>query len=299
MPPTTATPTAAPAGAATPPRNTFAEVTKDGAVVAVYSQNPAVSLFQVHILIFFSPVFLGASYILYSRFFSSGSRHYTKALWGTILSYGIIIYKAHGVPQISKGYLQRIMMDENMHYLILSLVWLSSKPMWVVLIPFVTFSLFHSANYARTELLPKLIPSTSALHSTLTTRIQPALLKFSQTYQSKGLEAVAYLEVWGLPLYLIFSLLTGGAGFLTPVLYFQFLRFRYFFSALTRRAAGDLRKRMDGYIVDREATPEWIKAVYRRAMEALEKFGDVTAGQGQAAPPAGGPAAQPNMTQTR
>ncbi|KAJ3199014.1 hypothetical protein HDU67_003166, partial [Dinochytrium kinnereticum] len=231
---------------------------------------------------------LGASYIIYSRFFPWGSKHYTKALWGTILSYGIILYKAHGVPSISKAYLQRVLMDENTQYLILSFVWLTSKPVWVVLIPFVTFSLFHSLNYTRTEVLPRLAPAGTSMHTTVATKIVPALLKFSQTYQSKALQGVAYLEVWLIPIYLIFAALLGWAGIVSPFLFAQFLRFRYFFSALTRKAVADLKTAADG-VVARPGMPMWVGAAYRRVVGILEKWGDVTQGQpGQPTPPANG-----------
>ncbi|KAJ3107694.1 hypothetical protein HDU96_007826 [Phlyctochytrium bullatum] len=239
---------------------------------------------------------LGASYILYSRFFSYGSKHYTKALWGTILSYGIIIYKAHGVPQVSRAYMQRIMMDENMHYLMLSFIWATSKPVWVVLIPFVTFSFFHSLNYTRTELLPRVVPATSPFHATVTQTISPALLNLTQRYQSQALEWIAYLEVWVIPPYLIVSVLFGGAGLLTPLLFFFFMRFRYFFSALTRKAVADLKTRGDA-LVARPGVPEWVRAVYGKAVNLIREWGDVTAQVGQQ--PGAGPARNPNMAQTR
>lgn len=51
----------------------------------------------------------GSLYILFSRF-GLGEGFYYRAYYGTILSYMIIIYKAHGVPQISRAYMQRILM---------------------------------------------------------------------------------------------------------------------------------------------------------------------------------------------
>ncbi|KAJ3106334.1 hypothetical protein HDU97_006532 [Phlyctochytrium planicorne] len=239
--------------------------------------------------------YFGLTYIVYARFFPSGAKSYSKAFWGTILSYGIIIYKAHGTPQISKAYLQRIMMDENTQYLILSFIWLTSKPVWVVLIPFVTFSMFHSLNYFRTEVLIRIAPPGHSLHAAVTQRIIPNLLRFTQAYQSKALELVAYLEIWLIPVYLLLSALVGGASIVSVILFAQFLRFRYFFSALTRKAVADLKARTDGFVA-RPGMPMWVSATYQRAVELIAKWGDVSGGQAPAGAP---PTAAPNGTGPR
>ncbi|KAJ3193730.1 hypothetical protein HK101_004274 [Irineochytrium annulatum] len=228
---------------------------------------------------------LATTYILYTRFFPWGARTYAKAFYGTILSYGIILYKAHGVPQISRAYLERVMMDENTQYLILALIWLTSKPVWIVLIPFATFSLFHSLNYTRSELLPKLFPPSSALHATISQRVAPAILAFSQNYQGRSLRLIAYVEVWGILPYLIISVFIGGVSLLTPFIYVHFLRFRFFFSPLTREAFADLKARADTYLLA-PTTPAWVSASYKKVIELIIKYGDV---QAQPQPPTSQP----------
>ncbi|KAJ3284288.1 hypothetical protein HDU76_008320 [Blyttiomyces sp. JEL0837] len=216
-------------------------------------------------------------YILYARFSGpSGSKSYSKALWATLLSYGIILYKAHGVPQIKRAYLQRILMDENTQYLLLALIWITSKPVWVVLIPYATFSFFHSINYIRAAILPTLFPPGSPLHSTITTRLSPLIESFSQKYQVSALRSISYLEVWFLFPYLVLSIFVGHVSFLTPILYAQFLRFRFYFSPMTKEAFGELKGRLDGLVL-RNGTPEWVVAFYRKAVEMVTRWGDVGA----------------------
>ncbi|KAJ3220920.1 hypothetical protein HK099_003905 [Clydaea vesicula] len=41
-----------------------------------------------------------------------------------------LVLKTHGTPQLSRAYLQRIMMDENTQYLLLAVVWFTSPPVF-------------------------------------------------------------------------------------------------------------------------------------------------------------------------
>ena len=75
--------------------------------------------------------------------FSSAPRAHSIALFGALISWGIVVFKAQGVPQISKAYLQRLLLDENAQYLLLVVYWLTSKPIGMTILPFATFSIFH------------------------------------------------------------------------------------------------------------------------------------------------------------
>jgi hypothetical protein len=57
---------------------------------------------------------------------------------------GALQYKSLGTPQLNKAYIQRALMDENVQYLLLALYWYLQKPIYITLIPFATFSLFHT-----------------------------------------------------------------------------------------------------------------------------------------------------------
>ncbi|KAJ3084655.1 hypothetical protein HDU99_008401 [Rhizoclosmatium hyalinum] len=210
----------------------------------------------------------------------SGARNYTKAIWAILLSYGIILYKAHGTPKLNniQMYVQRIMVDENTQYLLLALIWWTSKPIWVVLLPFATFSVFHAANYMRTELIPTVIPSTSPFYVISSTKVIPLLTHFSQTYQAKCLRAVSYLEVFFILPYLIVFVFTGKVSFMTPFIFVQFLRFRYQFSPMTREAFAELKRRADGVFMGGA-----YQGYYLQAVEFISRYGNIgqQAGQGQ------------------
>ncbi|KAJ3278941.1 hypothetical protein HK104_001902 [Borealophlyctis nickersoniae] len=208
------------------------------------------------------------------------------------------------------AYLQRILMDENVQYLILALIWVTSLPLMinpleevkfqpisvsaVALIPFLTFSVFHSLNYTRAEIIPTLVPPTSP-YARYTARISPVILSFVQKYQSQCLLKVAYVEVWATLPYIVISIFMGNASFLTPLVYAQFLRFRYFSSPMTKAAFRDLRNRLDK-VADGPKVPPAVKAVYVRVRDGVIAYGDVEAaarqaGMGAGAGPGPGPAA--------
>lgn len=52
------------------------------------------------------------------------------AYLGALVSYGVVVYKAFGVPQPNKAYVQRAAMDENVQYLFLAVYWWLSKPIF-------------------------------------------------------------------------------------------------------------------------------------------------------------------------
>ncbi|KAJ3034062.1 hypothetical protein HK097_004636 [Rhizophlyctis rosea] len=234
----------------------------------------------------FTTVVQALIYVFVTRSSPSGASSFAKAFYGTLLSYGIILYKAHGTPQISRAYAQRVLMDENTQYLMLAFVWVNSKPLLVTLIPFLTFSIFHSLNYIRAEILPTLFPPTHP--NPISQRLSPLILSFVQKYQSQALRAVAYLEVWITMPALVISIFLRWTSFLSPLLYANFLRFRYYVSPMTKEAFGALRKRVDG-VLEREGVPPAVKGLYGKARDWLIAYGDVEAqARAREAGPAGG-----------
>ncbi|KAJ3073861.1 hypothetical protein HDU98_000458 [Podochytrium sp. JEL0797] len=210
----------------------------------------------------------------------SGAKSYNKALYAILLSYGIILYKAHGAPKMNniQMYLQRIMVDENTQYLLLALIWWTSRPVWVVLLPYATFSIFHAANYMRTELLPTVIPASSPLYSISSSTVIPLLAHFSQTYQAKCLRAVSYLEVFFILPYLVVFVFVGKVSFMTPFVFVQFLRFRFQFSPMTREAFTELKRRTDGIFLGGA-----YQQYYLQAVDFIVRYGNVAGQQQQGA----------------
>ncbi|KAI8915577.1 hypothetical protein EDD86DRAFT_196362 [Gorgonomyces haynaldii] len=199
--------------------------------------------------------------------------HYSKAYYGALASYLIILYKAHGFPQLNTQYAQRLLMDENTQYTILSVIWLTGKQLRVTLIPYVVFSVFHALGYVRTELLPKLFPGETLPQSRL---ITAQLTKFIQAYQARSVDVVARAELWIILPMTLFGIFWGSSFFI-PFFYFQFLSFRYFLSPVAKQACHEAKATLDKYIGNNPSLPAGIKVFYQKAIQMVIQYGDIEA----------------------
>lgn len=133
--------------------------------------------------------------------------------------------------------------------------------------------MFHALNYIRGEVIPTLFAPVS--NYAQARKASRWIGIFVQKNEPLALQFAAYVEVWVIMPWVIVSVFNGNASFLTPLLYGHFLRFRYFFSPVTKRAFRDLRLKGDGLVLDNVRLPMWVKNIYVRIRDALEKFGNV------------------------
>ncbi|GAA5913380.1 uncharacterized protein JCM6883_003058 [Sporobolomyces salmoneus] len=200
------------------------------------------------------------------------SKSYYLAYAGAILSWGIVVYKSLGVPQPNRAYVQRALLDENVQYLLLALYWFLTKPIAVTLLPFATFSLFHTLTFLRTSVLPK-VPtapskssssSSSSSSSAAAAQQQPTsagarLSKGIQTWVKANYETamlfVAYIEVGLVFGRILLGAITFQNSLLTPLIFGHFLRLRYYLSPPTRTAFGWLNGRVEHHIVKNNSVP--------------------------------------------
>jgi hypothetical protein len=87
------------------------------------------------------------------------SSYYYTALIGTLVSYGLVLYRTYAASIQTPGVAQKMAADDNFSYAFLSLSWYSSPTVLsVAIVPFATYSLFHVCQYTKSEVLPKLFP---------------------------------------------------------------------------------------------------------------------------------------------
>ncbi|KAJ1341499.1 hypothetical protein BSLG_003927 [Batrachochytrium salamandrivorans] len=175
---------------------------------------------------------------------STGSKSYYKALYGTLLSYGIILYKSYGIPQFNTEYLNRLIRDENTQYFMLALIWTTSAPLSVALIPYATFSLLHILNYTRNEIFSNLVGTSNASINALSQSIG----KFVQANHAKAIYFVSNTE---------------------------FLSFRYVFSPVTKQVVSGLDATLDKYIGSNPSLPTIVRTVYGKARDMIASYGDM------------------------
>ncbi|GAA5917806.1 hypothetical protein JCM8208_002406 [Rhodotorula glutinis] len=245
-------------------------------------------------------VLLGTIYSLLGLVtFSSRPKAYSLAYTGALLSWGIVVYKSLGTPQLNRAYVQRALLDENVQYLLLALYWFLQKPIIITLVPFATFSLFHCLTFLRTSVLPK-PPASPAKGAAAAAAQQPqtAGMKASKTIQSwvkanyeKAMLFVAFVEVVIVFGRVLLGALTFQNSFLAPLFFAHFLRLRYYLSPPTRTAFGWVSSQIDHATANPKCPPAVRKGVnvakeliirYSESIISVQQPGGAGAGAGAA-----------------
>ncbi|TNY18379.1 hypothetical protein DMC30DRAFT_418872 [Rhodotorula diobovata] len=200
---------------------------------------------------------------------SQRPKSYYLAYGGALVSWGIVVYKSLGVPQLNRAYVQRALLDENVQYLLLALYWFLQKPIYVTLIPFATFSLFHALTFLRTSVLPK-PPAAPAKGAAAAAAAQPqsAGMKASKTIQTwvkanyeKAMLFVAFVEVVVVFGRILLGAITFQNSLLAPLFFAHFLRLRYYLSPPTRTAFGWVSAQLDHATANPKCPPAVRKGV--------------------------------------
>ncbi|GAA6003395.1 hypothetical protein JCM10207_000313 [Rhodosporidiobolus poonsookiae] len=216
--------------------------------------------------------------------FASRSKSYYLAYAGALVSWGIVVYKSLGVPQPSKAWVQRALLDENVQYLLLALYWFLQKPIYVTLIPFATFSLFHTLTFLRTSVLPK-VPSAPAGSSSAAkaaaaqpqtpgAKLSKAIQVFVKSRYEQAMLFVAFAEVIVVFGRLVLGAITFQNSLLSPLFFAHFLRLRFYLSPPTRTAFSYVNAQLDHYVVANQAVPGGVRKGVKMARELIARYSE-------------------------
>ncbi|KAF9170409.1 hypothetical protein BGX21_008819 [Mortierella sp. AD011] len=198
--------------------------------------------------------------------FKAGSHWYARAFFGAVVSYGVVVYKSFPQIKFEAQFLQSMLVEENVQYFLMAIFFWRSTPMIAPLIPYVVFAFFNALNYTRTNLLPAIFPTPPA---ELSRKIQV----WTETNHAAAMSFVAYVEIVGVMGSLVIGAITFQSSFLSPIIYANFLRFRFFFSIHTRAAFAQLRARLDAKVVGNPKIPPKAIKAYEIARGAIIRFG--------------------------
>jgi len=200
---------------------------------------------------------------------------YKASYIGALISYAIVCNRSPGLPQPNLGYFRRAMLDENVQYFLLAIVWFTSKPITVTLLPYMVFSLFHALTFTRTTLISQFLPPGPP-NSSGTPGPHPLAKRFQvwiKANYDSAMRIVAFTEL------VIFVRIFLGAitfqnALLPPIIYAHFLRQRYHQSAFTRDAVGVSAGYVDAW-VKKPGNPPMAVMVWERGKEAVRRWGGV------------------------
>ncbi|OMJ15102.1 Tetra-spanning protein 1 [Smittium culicis] len=193
-------------------------------------------------------------------------------------------------PQLTLPFLQRLIIDENVQYIVLAIFFYTQSPIIVTLVPFYIFSIFHASSYFRLTMIPLLFPTvvselensrTSAPGSSAQLSIPAKISRFLGTrvgsYYSIALKVVSIWEIVVVFLWLSLGALTFQISFFAPIIFVQFLRLRYVTSPQTRAAFTNVRAFLDNKLTPPTAGPKVPPAVtkyYTIARNYVISIGD-------------------------
>jgi len=234
-------------------------------------------------------------YILAWTFFKTPSLlGYKASFVGAIVSYTIVCQKSLGSPQPSAAWAKRAIADENIQYLVLALLWLTSKPVALALFPYTIFSLFHALTFTRTTLMPYFLPPgppATAGGAPTPHPLSKKLQAWVRANYDSAMKVVAYAEILILARVIVGALLLRNS-FITPIVYAHFVRMRFFQSAFTREAIVKVTNKIDQYVNGPDMPP-----VVKQGWGTVQSFigrwtgttlnAPVAQGQGQAPSPNG------------
>lgn len=194
--------------------------------------------FLGHILLFFG---------LPSLIFTHNSSAYYRALFGSMMSYGVVLWRGYESTAKTNGIKQTLMKmarDVNAQYFVLSFIfWTMSNPCLAVLVPYFSFSVFHVLGYFRDFLLPTLLPSPS--FASFRKTFHTLSTNFTNSFQPTAMDMAALWECAITPIWLLLQCLTFRQNIFALFVYLQFLFFRYLTSSSTRTAFSKLRAKGD------------------------------------------------------
>ncbi|KAF9960422.1 hypothetical protein BGZ65_012327 [Modicella reniformis] len=145
------------------------------------------------------------------------------------------------------------------------------------LIPYATFAFFNALNYTRTNIIPAVYPISPAgaadPKATQAASILRKIQVWTEATHTRAMVFVAYVEVIGVMGSLLLGAITFQSSFLSPIVYANFLRFRYFFSTHTRTAFAHIRAHLDTNIVGNPKIPPSGVRAYEIVRGAVIRFG--------------------------
>ncbi|KAI0234621.1 Transmembrane protein 33 [Lamellibrachia satsuma] len=165
--------------------------------------------------------------------------YYQKALLSNAATSALRLHQRLPNFQLSREFMALLLQEDSAHYLIFSLIFLTSHPVTMVVIPIFMFALLHATTYTK-QLLNKIGPDSLMI-------VRRMIGKLDH-HQANVLRFIAYNEIFLMPamILMIFGLVQfhclqqdllmpamilmifGGRGsFLMPFIYYRFLTLRY------------------------------------------------------------------------
>lgn len=201
---------------------------------------------------FFLPIFGGHPYSSYQRVLLSNAA--TSALR---------LHQRMPNFQFSRAYIASLFLEDSAHYLFFSLVFLTSSPVSMALMPIFLFAVLHAQSYTK-QLLNQIGPDSLQIVRSLITKIE--------AQQTNILRFIACSEIFLMPT-VIFLLFTGQGSFILPFLYYRFLALRYSSrrNPYCRQLFGELRMVVETFCAKPQC-PQFVRGICLKGVEVIGRL---------------------------
>lgn len=219
---------------------------------------------------------------------------YRLAFISAAVTYGIVVYKGlRARSRVTPGSSARpapgvmgLLLDENVQYLLMALVWLYSRQIPLAMLPFSVYSIFHVATYTRANLIPTIQPapagvtsptrgsSTAAVPKT-TSPLADTIGRFVKQYYDTSMSLVAALEIALWFRVLLSALTFSKGGLLLLVIYTAFFRSRYSQSTFVQGAFHNFAQRIDAQVAN-QSTPPPARQAWHTIKGIVQQVAEVT-----------------------
>lgn len=164
----------------------------------------------------------------------------------------------------------------------MALVWLFSPQYPIALLPFGVYSVFHTATYTRTNLIPTLQPPQQVAPAAAGGKptFKPSALadtigRFVKEYYDTSMGLVAILEIFIWFRLLLSAIIFTKGSWILIAIYTAFLRARFAQSSFVQGQFRQLGARVDS-LVGNQSTPPVARQVWTTVKNGAITFRDVT-----------------------
>lgn len=191
-----------------------------------------------------------------------------------LVAQAIYLYRQHGRPRWEASYGQRLMQDEQAHFMFLSIVLMNAAPSMLLVAPFLVRSTLFVCGGLK-QLLPARAPR---IYSLLSRPIESVVARYADLYRTN-----AMLEVLG-GFMLVFQLFTSNRNIMLLFGYGQYLRIRAMLDPNSKLAWSQVRSKTDMWVAA-PMVPAIVRTLYFKIQGFMESMVDQEALQQQANQP--------------
>ncbi|PHH51268.1 Nucleoporin POM33 [Ceratocystis fimbriata CBS 114723] len=242
--------------------------------------------FSGHVMLIFSTLLYMFQFIKFNTSGGFARFTYRVGFLSAILTYGIVVYKSFMARQKlgsrAPSGIMTIVGDENVQYMVMSVVWFLMPHFTLALLPYFVYSVFHVATYLRTNILPTIYPPTitTSSDSTPGSKVQhnPAaeryismLRSFVNSHYDASMALVARFEIALWVELAFYALFFRRWSWVLITVYTAFVRVRYSQSMHLQTLFTSLSTQIDSKMAY-QGTPPGVRQGWETAKSVTKQF---------------------------